>query len=114
MYSSTLSLTSALDGVDGQRHASATLPSGKTQHPLYRRLGKPQGRSGREGKITPPSAFDRIVQAVASRYTDRAIPAHPMLRATPIMKKTVDFCENLVPICQSMRCHFPEGNSTHS
>ena len=28
-YSSTLSLTSALDGVDGQRHAPAALPTGK-------------------------------------------------------------------------------------
>ena len=29
MYSSTLSLTSALDGVGGQRHAPAALPPGK-------------------------------------------------------------------------------------
>ena len=29
MYSSTLSLTSALDGVDVQRHAPAALPPGK-------------------------------------------------------------------------------------
>jgi len=29
MYSSTLSLTSTLDGVGGQRHASAALPPGK-------------------------------------------------------------------------------------
>ena len=45
-YSSTLSLTSALDGVGGQRHAPAALPPGKTRYPLYRRLGGPQGRSG--------------------------------------------------------------------
>ena len=50
-YSSTLSLTSALDGVGGQRHALATLPPGKTRYPLYRRLGGPQGRSGRVRKI---------------------------------------------------------------
>ena len=47
MYSYTLSLTSALDGVGGQHHASATLPLGKTRYPLYRRLGGPQGRSRR-------------------------------------------------------------------
>jgi len=46
MYSSILSLTSALDGVSGQRHASAALPPGKTRYPLNRRLGRPQGRSG--------------------------------------------------------------------
>jgi len=45
-YSSTLSLTSALDGVVGQRHAPAALPPGKTRYPLYRRLRGPQGRSG--------------------------------------------------------------------
>jgi hypothetical protein len=32
-YSSTLSLTSALDGVGGQRHAPAALPPGKTRYP---------------------------------------------------------------------------------
>jgi hypothetical protein len=35
-YSSTLSLTSALDGVGGQRHAPAALPPRKTRYPLYR------------------------------------------------------------------------------
>ena len=52
MYSYTLSLTSALDGVGGQRHASACLPPGKTRYLLYRRLGGPQGRSGRVRKIS--------------------------------------------------------------
>jgi hypothetical protein len=49
--------------VGGQRHAPAALPPGKTRYPLYRRLGGPQGRSGR--LLT--------VQAVASRYTECAI-----------------------------------------
>ena len=53
-YSCTLSLTLALDGVGGQRHAAAALPSGMTRYPLYRRLGRPQGRSGRVRKISPP------------------------------------------------------------
>jgi len=43
---STLSLTAAPEGVGGQRHASAALPPGKTRYPLYRRLGRPNGRSG--------------------------------------------------------------------
>jgi hypothetical protein len=38
----TLSLTSALDGVCGQRHVPAALPPGKTSYPLYRRLGGPR------------------------------------------------------------------------
>jgi hypothetical protein len=51
--SSTLSLTSALDGVGGQRHAPAALPPEKTRHLLYRMLGGPQSRSGRVRKISP-------------------------------------------------------------
>ena len=58
-------------GVGGQHHAPAALPPGKTRYPLYRRLGRPQGRSGRVRKISPPPGFDpRTVQPVASRYTD--------------------------------------------
>jgi hypothetical protein len=36
IYSSTLPLTSMLDGVGGQRHASAGLPLGMFRYPLYR------------------------------------------------------------------------------
>ena len=76
-YSSTLSLTSALDGVGGQRHAPAALPPGMTRYPLYRTLGRPQGRSGRMLKISPPPGLDlRTVHLVANRYTDYAIPVH--------------------------------------
>ena len=70
MYSSTLSLASALGGVGG-RHAPAALPLGKTRYPLYRRLGGPQGRSERVREILPPPGFYlRTVQPVASRFTD--------------------------------------------
>ena len=63
-------------GVGGHRHAPAALLPGKTRYPLYRRLGGPQGRSGRVRKILPLAGFDpRTVQPVASRYTDWAIPA---------------------------------------
>jgi hypothetical protein len=38
---------------------------------LYKRLGGPDGMSGRVQKISPPPGFDpRAVQPVASRYTD--------------------------------------------
>ena len=63
--------------VGGQHHASAALPPGKTRYPLYRRLGGRQGQSGRVHNISLPSGFDpRTVQAIASSYTDWAIPAH--------------------------------------
>jgi len=41
-------------GVGGQCHAPANLPPGKTQYPLYRRLGRPQGWSGQVWQISPP------------------------------------------------------------
>jgi len=48
----------------------------KTRYPLYRRLGGPQGRSGRVRKISPAPGFDpRTVQPVASRCTVWAIAA---------------------------------------
>ena len=69
-YSYTHSLTSALEVVGGQRHDPAALSPGKTWCPLYTRLGRSQGRSGRVRKISPPPGFDpRTVQPVASRYT---------------------------------------------
>jgi hypothetical protein len=50
-----------------------SLPPGKTRYPLYRRLGRPQDRSGQVRKISPPLGFDpRTAQPVASLYTDYA------------------------------------------
>ena len=61
----------------GQHHTPTALPPGKTRYTLYRRLGGPQGRSGRVRNILPPPGFDaRTVQPLASRYTDYAILAH--------------------------------------
>jgi len=47
-----------------------TLPPGKTRYPLYRRLGGPQGRSGRAENLVPTGIRSRAVQPVVSRYTD--------------------------------------------
>jgi hypothetical protein len=38
--------------VGGQRHAPAALTQGETWHPLCRKLGGPQGQSGRVQKIS--------------------------------------------------------------
>ena len=73
-YSSTLFLTSALEGGGGSvSRPCRTLPPGKTRYPLYRRLGGPEGRSGQVRKISPPPGFDlRTIQPVGSRYTEYA------------------------------------------
>jgi len=44
-------------GVGGQRNAPAALSPGKTRCPLYRRLGGPQGRSGRVRKRSAPTSI---------------------------------------------------------
>jgi hypothetical protein len=55
-------------GVGDQRHAPTALPLGMTRYPLYRRLSRPQGGSGRVLKILPPPGFDpRTVQLVVGR-----------------------------------------------
>ena len=75
---SILSLTSALDGGGWLAPRPCHFTRGKeTRYPLYRRLGRPQDRSERVRKISPPPEFDpETVQPVASRYTAWAIPAH--------------------------------------
>jgi hypothetical protein len=63
-------------GMGGQHHAPAALPPGKTRYPFYRRLGGPQGRSGRMRKFSSQHGFDhRTVQPVASCYTDWSLHA---------------------------------------
>ena len=55
----------------GQQHAPCrTLPTGKTRYPFYRRLGGPQGRSGRAENLVPTGIRSRTVQPVVSHYTD--------------------------------------------
>jgi len=63
-------------GVGGQRHTPAALPPGKTQHPLYWRLGGPESRSGQVRNISHPQEFNsRDVQPIARCYTVSDIPA---------------------------------------
>ena len=73
-YSSTLSLTSALDWGGWSTPHPGRFTLGKDPYPLYRILGGPKDRSGRVRKISPPPpGFDpQTVQTVASLYTDCA------------------------------------------
>jgi len=75
-YSSTLSLTSALDvGGWSTPRPDRSTPGKETLYPFYRRVLGSQGRSGRVRKISPLPGFDlRIVQPVASRHTNCAMP----------------------------------------
>ena len=70
-YSSTLSLTSALDGSGWSTpHPGHSAPEKATSY-ILQEAGWDKGRSGRVRKISPPPGFDtQTVQPVASRYTD--------------------------------------------
>jgi len=48
------------------------LPPWKTQYPIYRRLGGPQGRSGRAEILVPTGIRSQTLQPVVSRYTNWA------------------------------------------
>ena len=65
-------MTAALEG--GEWSAACpgrTLPPGKTRYPLYRRLGGPQGRSGRAENLVPTGIRSRTFQPVVSHYNIR-------------------------------------------
>jgi len=74
-YSFTPSLTSAPDGVGGQRHGPAALPPEKKPHThcIGGWVGPRAGLDGCGKSPPPPWFYLRTVQPAASRYTDWAI-----------------------------------------
>ena len=67
--------------VDDQRHAPVAHPQKRDPVPILQETGWAQSQSRWVGKNSPPPSptpgFDLwIVQTVASRYTNYAIPAH--------------------------------------
>ena len=61
-------MTAALEGGEwSAARPGRTLPPGKTRYPFYRRLGGPQGRSGRVENLVPTGIRSRTVQPVVSR-----------------------------------------------
>jgi hypothetical protein len=67
-------------------------PLVKTRYPSYRRLDRPQGRSGRVQNISPRPGFDPwAVQPAASRYNDWALPdLHH--REVQMKMKAIKYC----------------------
>ena len=64
-------MTTALEGVRGQRHTSAALYPGKNPVPIVQEAGWAQGPvwTGAEN-LAPTGIRSPAVQTVASRYTD--------------------------------------------
>jgi len=66
-------MTAALEGGEwSAARPGRTLLPGKTRYPFYRRLGGPQGRSGRVENPVPTGIRSRTFQPVVSHYTDWA------------------------------------------
>jgi hypothetical protein len=82
-YSSTLSLTSMLDGGGWLTPRPGRFtPGEENRYQLHGRFGGPKGQYGQMRKISPPPAFDpRIALPVASRCTDY-VPAHNIYSMT--------------------------------
>jgi len=66
------SMTAALEGGEwSAARPGRILPPAKTRYPFYRRLGGPQGRSGRAENLVLTENRYRTVQLVVSCYTDK-------------------------------------------
>ena len=94
-HSSNPFAISALEGGGWSvRRPGRFTPGKETRYPLYRRLGRPRGRSGRTRKISPtPVSGPWIVQPVASRYTEYVIPAATIYMRTRIFHDALSSLE---------------------
>ena len=65
------SMSATLEGGEwSAARTGRTLPPGKKRHRFYRRLGGPQGRSGRAENLVTTVIRFLTVQSIVSRYTD--------------------------------------------
>ena len=70
-------MTAVLEGGEwSAARPGRTLPPGKNRYPFYRRLGVPQGRSGRAENLVPTGIRSRTVQPVAQSLYRLSYPAH--------------------------------------
>jgi hypothetical protein len=125
MYRSTFSWPRHYLEMSSQLHAPAALPPGKSsRYPLYRRLGgppEPVWTTWRSNNSLPYRDSNHnlsVVQPVASRYTDCAIPAHVSQVAEPAKTRYVqlrvrlytylltyrDFCLRLSDVVKRFIC----------
>ena len=70
-------MTAALEGGEWPAaRPSHTLPLGKTRYPIYRRLGGPQGQSGRAENLVSIGIQSRTVQPIAQSLYRLSYLAH--------------------------------------
>ena len=74
-------MTAALEGGEWlAARPGLTLPPGKTWYPFYRRLGGPQGRSGRAENLVLTGIRSRTVQPVAQSLYGLSYPVHDTIK----------------------------------
>ena len=74
-------MTAALErGEWSAARPGRTLPPGKTRYPFYRKLGGPQGRSGRTENLVPTGIRSRTFQPVAQSLYRLSYPAHTTMK----------------------------------
>ena len=84
-----------------------TLPPGKTRYPFYRRLGGPQGRSGRAENLVPTGIRSYTIQPVVSRYTDWATrPTYQEGTKSKVQDATSSVQDTRGKQVNSTRCQF--------
>jgi len=96
-------MTTALEGSEwSAARPGHTLPPGKTRYPFYRKLGGPQGRSGRGGNSRPhrDSIPDRPAHS-QSLYRLR-YSAHT---STSILTYSLPFCDSEVEWKRNLMTH---------
>ena len=81
----------------GQRHASATIPSGITHYPFYRKLGGSQGRSGLVRRILPPTRIRSADRPACSVSLFRLHYPVPHSTSSTCIKRKLPWAENIPP-----------------
>ena len=85
-------MTVALEGGEwSAARPGRILPPGKTRYPFYKRLGGPQGRSGRAENFVPTGIRSRTVQPVAQSLYRLSYPAHNEVTVDERIYNTEDF-----------------------
>ena len=113
-------MTAALEGGEwSAARPGRTLLPGKIWYPFYRKLGGPQGRSGRAENLVPIGIRSRTVQPVVSRFiptelhgprpvTKAAATSCLPLQINDPLLVTLHFVSNLGPF------HFPTSHISKS
>ena len=87
-------MTAALEGGEwSAARPGRTLPPVKTRYPFYRRLGGPQGQSGRTENLVPTGIRSQTVQPVVSRLPTE-LPG-PLLDGVLYDKRVATTCKSV-------------------